>query len=110
MAKAQPTKKALTKSQLIANLAEATGLTKKDIDAVFNALQEEIRKCLTKGPEVFVLPGLLKIEKRRIPARPARKGVMVMGQLRDIPAKPATTKVRIRALKALKDMVAPPKK
>ncbi len=110
MAKTESAKKPLTKNQLFANLAAATGLTKKDIAAVFAALEEEIRKSLIKGPGVFALPGLLKIEKKRIPPRPARKNVMVLGQLRDIPAKPATTKIRVRALKALKDMVASPKK
>jgi hypothetical protein len=48
---------------------------------------------------------LLKIEKKKVPAKPARKNVMVLGQLRDIPAKPATVKVKVRALRALKQMV-----
>ncbi len=99
-------KKPLTKNQLLANLAAATGLTKKDVAAVLAALEEEIKKSMTRGPGVFALPGLIKIEKKRIPARPARKNVMVLGQLRDIPAKPAATKVRVRPLKNLKDIVA----
>ena len=71
-----------------------------------DALQAEIKKSLgTRGAGVFAIPGLLKIEKKKVPAKPARKGVMVLGQLRDIAAKPATTKVKVRALKTLKEMV-----
>ena len=104
MAKAAA-KKAPTKTQILTSIAEATGLSKKDVAAVFDALAEEIKKNLKRGPGVFTVPGLLKIEKKKVPARPAKKGVMVLGQLRDLPAKPATTKVRLRALKNLKDMV-----
>ena len=103
---AKAAKKPLTKTQILTNLAEATGLAKKDVAAVFDALQEEIKKNLRRGPGVFTIPGLLKIEKKRVPAKPARKNVMVLGQLRDIPAKPATTKVRVRPLKNLKETVA----
>jgi len=103
---AKAAKKPPTKTQILADIADATGLTKKDVAAVFEALAAEIKKNLgSRGPGVFTIPGLLKIEKKRVPARPAKKGVMVLGQLRDLPAKPATTKVKVRALKNLKDMV-----
>jgi hypothetical protein len=66
----------------------------------------EIKKALgSRGPGMFVIPGLLKIEKKKIPPKPARKNVMVLGQLRDIPAKPASVKVKVRALRGLKQMV-----
>jgi nucleoid DNA-binding protein len=95
-----------SKSEVCANIAASTGLTKKQVAAVMNALVEEIRKALgNRGPGLFAIPGLIKIEKKKIPPQPARKGVMVLGQLRDIPAKPARVKVRVRALKNLKDMV-----
>jgi nucleoid DNA-binding protein len=103
---AKAAKKPMTKTQILASIAEATGLPKKDVAAVFDALGEEIKKNLNRGPGAFTIPGLVKVEKKKVPAKPARKGVMVLGQLRDIPAKPATTKVRVRALKNLKDMVA----
>ena len=103
---AKAAKKAPTKTQVLADIAAATGLTKKDIAKVFEALADEVKKSLgSRGPGVFTIPGLLKIEKKKVPARPAKKGVMVLGQLRDLPAKPATTKVKVRALKNLKDMV-----
>lgn len=104
---AKAAKKAPTKTEIMTNIADATGLTRKEVAAVFDALQAEIKKNLSaRGPGVFSIPGLLKIERKKIPARPAKKNVMVLGQLRDLPAKPATTKVRVRALKSLKDMVA----
>ena len=108
MAKAAP-KKPLSKTQVIANIAEATGLSKKDVAAVFDALTEEIKKNLgSRGPGSFTIPGLMKIEKKRVPARPARKNVpnpFKPGEFRDIPAKPAYNKVKVRALRGLKEMV-----
>lgn len=110
MAKAAPKKaaKPLSKSQLMANLAEASGVNKKEVVAVMAALGQEIEKNLgAKGPGVFVIPGLVKIEKKKVPARPAQKGVLnrLTGKVEDRPAKPASVKVKVRALKALKDMV-----
>jgi len=107
MAKAAP-KKPPTKTQILANIAESTGLSKKDVAAVMEALHEEVKKALTKGAGTFTIPGLAKIVKKKVPAQPARKNVpnpFKPGEVRDIPAKPATNKIRIRALKNLKDMV-----
>jgi nucleoid DNA-binding protein len=102
-------KKAPSKSEVTQNLANATGLSKKDISKVFEALASEIKKSLgNKGPGLFAIPGLVKIEKRRVPARPARKGVpnpFKPGELMDVAAKPASVKIKVRALKNLKDMV-----
>lgn len=106
MAKASGAKKAPSKTEIYAAIAEKTGVTKKQVGAVLDALVEEIKKAMSsRGAGIFAIPGLVKIEKKKIPAKPARKGVMVLGQLRDIPAKPASVKVKVRALKALKDMV-----
>lgn len=104
MAKASA--KAPSKSEIFANIAEATGLNKKQVSSVFDALCSEVGKALgKKGPGLFAIPGLCKIVRKNKPAQPARKGVMVLGQLRDLPAKPASVAVRVRPLKALKDMV-----
>ena len=102
-------KKAPSKSEVTNNIAEATSLSKKQVAAVLDALANEIKKSLSnKGPGVFAVPGLVKIEKKKVPARPARKGVpnpFKPGELMDQPAKPASVKVKVRALKNLKDMV-----
>jgi nucleoid DNA-binding protein len=106
---AAPAKKAPSKSEVMANIAEATGLSKKQVGAVMDSLASEIKKALGgKGPGVFAVPGLVKIEKKKIPARPARKGVpnpFKPGELMDVAAKPASTKVKVRPLKSLKEMV-----
>lgn len=102
-------KKAPSKSEVTNNIAEATGLTKKQVSSVLEALGTEIKKSLgNKGPGVFAIPGLVKIEKKKVPARPAQKNVpnpFKPGELMDRPAKPASVKVKVRALKNLKDMV-----
>ncbi len=99
--------KPLTKSEIQSNIAEATGLTKKQVASVMDALVEQIRASVSgKGAGVFVLPGLLKIEKKSVPAKKAQKHVenpFKKGEFRDIPAKPASSKIKIRPLKGLKD-------
>jgi nucleoid DNA-binding protein len=103
---AKAAKKPPTKTQIFSSIADATGLAKKDVAAVFDALVAEVKSNLSRrGSGAFTIPGLLKIERRTVPKRPATKKVM-FGELREIPAKPATTKVRVRPLKNLKDMVA----
>jgi len=101
-------KKPLTKTELLANIAAATELTKTQVAAVLDALGTEIQKSLgSKGAGAITIPGLLKIEKKKVPARKAEKGVpnpFKPGELMDRPAKPACNKAKVRALKTLKDM------
>ena len=101
--------KPLTKTEILRNISESTGLAKKDVVLVLDHLTNEIQKSLKgSGIWVFSIPGLVKIERRKVPARPAQKGVKnpFTGELQDRPAKPASVKVRVRALKNLKAMVA----
>jgi nucleoid DNA-binding protein len=109
MAKATAKKKAMSKSELVGAIAEDTELTRKEVNLVLESLSHQIGRSLgRRGPGVFTLPGLVKIEKRKVPARKARKGVpnpFKPGELMDIPAKPASTKIKVRALKNLKAMV-----
>lgn len=101
--------KAPSKSEVLNNIAAATGMARKDVSAVIDALSNEIKKALgSRGPGMFAIPGLVKIEKKKVPARPAKKGVknpFKPGELMDVPAKKAYTKVKVRALKGLKEMV-----
>lgn len=102
-----PKAKAPSKSEILNNIATATELNKKQVQAVLDALEAEIRNALSgKGPGIFQIPGLVKILKKKVPARPAQKGVKnpLTGQLYDRPAKPASVKVAVRALKNLKAM------
>jgi nucleoid DNA-binding protein len=101
--------KPMTKTEIMRSISETTNLPKKDVVAVMEALTDEIQKALKgSGIGVFSIPGLVKIERRKVPARPAQKGVKnpFTGELQDRPAKPASVKVRVRALKNLKAMVS----
>jgi len=105
---AKAAKKAPSKSEVIGNIAAATELSRRDVSGVLDALVGEIKKALSnRGPGVFAIPGLLKIEKKRVPARAAQKNVpdpFHPGLVVDRPAKPAYNKVKVRALKNLKAM------
>lgn len=97
-----------TKSELLSMIAERTELTKKDVSAVLDELGDIAAKNLSKrGPGAFTIPGLLKLTRKDIPRKAAQKNVWVplLQEYRDIPAKPARTKINIRALKGLKDKV-----
>jgi len=101
--------KPMTKTEILAALAEGTGLTKKEVSSVLEELSGLIETSLSKkGPGVFNLPGLLKIAKIDKPARKAKKNVpnpFKPGELMDVAAKPAHSVIKVRPLKALKDMV-----
>lgn len=106
MAKAAATKP-LTKSQVLAGIADSTGLTKKQVQSVFDALTDHIKSQLgKKGPGTFVIPGLIKLRLVRKPATKARPGINPKtGEPITIKAKPATNVVRARVMKSLKDVV-----
>ena len=108
MAKKSTGPKPPTKSQIMNNLAEATGLSKKEITAVMDALTAEIETNIAKkgSPGQFTIPGLCKIVVQNKPALPKRQvrnpgtGEMVWAAPR-----PARKVVKVRPLKGLKDMV-----
>lgn len=100
--------KAPTKSEIYAQIADDTGLTKKDVAAVFESLSGQIKKNLggRNAAGMFTLPGLLKMRVVKKPATKARKGVNPFtGQEMMFKAKPASKTVKVAALKGLKDMV-----
>ncbi len=94
-----------TKSQIVSAIADQTDLSKKQVGGVFDALNGVIKKAL-RGPGVFTMPGLCKMRVVKKPATKAREGVNPFtGERMMIKAKPASKKVRIRALKNLNEMV-----
>ncbi|TAJ91471.1 MAG: DNA-binding protein [Gammaproteobacteria bacterium] len=98
-----------TKSQILSTLAEDTGLAKKEVAAVVDALAVLASRHLKKnGSGEFTVPSLgIKLRRVIKPARKARKGINPFtGEEIMIKAKPASTSVRAIALKALKDSVA----
>ena len=102
------TKKPPTKSEIYTTIADDTGLTKKDVAAVFDSLSGQIKKNLggRGAAGMFTVPGLLKMRVVKKPARKARKGVNPFtGEEMMFKAKPASKTVKVAALKGLKDMV-----
>ena len=102
------TRKAPSKSEIYSKIAEDTGLTKKDVAAVFDSLSGQIKKNLggRGAPGMFTLPGLLKMRVVKKPARKARKGINPFtGEEMMFKAKPASKAVKVAALNGLKDMV-----
>jgi nucleoid DNA-binding protein len=97
-----------TKTQILAEIAESTELSKKEVGAVLDELTDIIERHIKKRAcGEFVLPGLLKVQSQKVPAKKARKGVpnpFKPGELMDVAAKPASIKVKVRPLKKLKDM------
>ena len=113
-AKAAPKKlpaigKKQTKSQIITAIADDTGLTKKEVQAVFSSLSDLITRHIKKrGSGEFAIPDTgVKIRRVKKPARKARMGRNpATGEPMKIAAKPASTTVKVTALKALKDVVS----
>ena len=102
------TKKPPTKSEIYAKIVEDPGLTRKDVAAVFDSLNAQIKNNLggRGAPGLFTVPGLLKMRVVKKPARKARKGVNPFtGEEMMFKAMPATKVVKVTALKGLKDMV-----
>jgi nucleoid DNA-binding protein len=102
MAKDKP----LSKSEILNSLSETTELSRKDVNAVLEALEALIEENLTKGSGVFNMPGLMKIyvhEKKATPEREGRNPAT--GDPIVIKAKPASKVVKVRPLKKLKEMI-----
>ena len=100
--------KPMNKSAVYQELADETGLSRKQVAAVFDALSGKVlkRELGKKGPGVFVLPGLLKLRLIKKPATKARKGVNPFTKEEVMfKAKPARNVVKAQPLKSLKDMV-----
>ncbi len=101
-------KEQMNKSAVLQELAEAAGLTRRQVAAVFDALATKVlkRELSKKGPGVFVLPGLLKLRRVHKPATKARKGINPFTKQEQLfQAKPARNVVKAQPLKSLKDMV-----
>ena len=98
--------KAPTKSEILASIASSTELSRKQVASVFDAVAGLIGKGVgKKGPGVFVFPGLMKIMVVQKPAVAARQGINPFTKQEQMfKAKPARKVIKVRALKALKDM------
>jgi nucleoid DNA-binding protein len=101
----KPIKTAFNKSSLVAHLASTASVDAKAVRAVVAALEATIAASIAKkGAGQFVMPGLFKITSTQVPAKKARMGIDPFTKVeRKFAAKPATTKVKVRAMKKLKD-------
>ncbi len=99
--------KPLPKSAVYKELAAKTGLEAKQVSAVFEALEELIQQQLgKKGPGLFIIPNLIKLQLKKKPATKATKkpNPFKPGEMMDVKAKPASVKVKPIALKGLKEI------
>ncbi|HIH2763690.1 MAG TPA: HU family DNA-binding protein [Candidatus Azoamicus sp.] len=100
-------KQYLTKQKLLQHIANNTGLSKKNVNSVFETLAETIKNHMKKdGPEKFILPGLLKLTIKNVPEQKEKIGFNPFTKKEmKFKAKPASRKIKVRLLKNLKDMV-----
>jgi DNA-binding protein HU-beta len=96
--------KVMTKSQVVAHLADKTGIQKKSAASVLEEMVSLATKECKSGGQ-FVVPGLGKAVKANRKARMGRNPQT--GETIKIPAK---TVVKFRLAKSFKDSVVPPKK
>ena len=96
-----------TKTQIYGEIADDTGLTRKEVACVFDAMTGMVKKDLgRRGPGTFTVPGLMKIRKHRKPATKRRFGKNPFtGEEQWFKAKAAKNVVKFTALKNLKEMV-----
>lgn len=104
--KPAPVKDRYSKTQILDEIAASTQLTRKQVASVLDSLTDVIENHVNKkAVGEFVLPGLLKINTIKKPAVKARKGINPFTKEEvTFKAKPATTVIKVRALKKLKDM------
>jgi len=101
----KPIKTAFNKTGLIAHLAELAAVEAKAVKAVIASLEATVLASVNKkGLGSFTLPGLLKVNVVNVPAKKKRTGIDPFTKVeRVFAAKPATVKIKTRALKKLKD-------
>ena len=100
-------KKPMTKTEMIAALAESTGLTKKQVASLFDELAKLVEKELgEEGAGIFNVSNLLKIKVVRKPATAERKGINPFTKEETVfKAKPAKNVVKLVPLRGLKELV-----
>ena len=99
MAEKKNAPKRMSKAQIISELAEASQVDKKAVNAVLASLVDLVGKELgAKGPGEFVLPGLVKLKATKKAATKDRQGINPFTkQPMLIKGKPASKKIRVTA-------------
>lgn len=89
-----------TKAELITALADGTGATKKDVEAILNNLPVALSSTVKSG-QSFTLPGVGIFKAKKVEAREGRNPST--GATIQIAAK---TKVTFKPAKSLSDSIA----
>ncbi len=99
--------KGRSKGETLNAIAGFSCLTRKQVASVFEGLTEIIKNDLgKKGPGLFKFNSLLKLTTVNKPATKARMGKdPFTGEERMFKAKPASRRVKARALKTLNSMI-----
>jgi nucleoid DNA-binding protein len=103
----KPIREKQTKAEIITSLCEETGLGKKEVKSVLEALSHHAHRHLTgRGSGEFIVPELgVKLRRIKRAATKARKGRNPFtGEEIMIKAKPARQTIKATPLKALKDL------
>jgi DNA-binding protein HU-beta len=97
----------LTKTQIIQSISETSGLDKRSVNGVLDALLGLAKSQLgPDGPGELTIPGLVKLKAKSTPATQDRQGVNPFTkEPMTIKGKPASRKIRATPIKALKDSV-----
>ena len=101
----RPVKERLTKSAILSLIAERTELSRAQVGGVLAELEGIMLGSVhPSGAGEFMFPGLFKVVLRKVPARKA--GTLIRnpatGEMVKAAAKPASVRVKIRALAKLK--------
>jgi len=101
----RPVKEKLTKSAILGLISEQNGITRAQASGILSTLEGIMLGSVhPSGIGEFMLPGLLKVTLRKVPARKA--GTLIRnpatGEMMKAAAKPASVRVKVRALAKLK--------
>lgn len=98
----------MSKSAILTEIGDNTGLSRKQVSSVFDELELLISRSISKRAlGEFTVPGLMKVTTVKKPAKKARKGINPFtGEEQMFKAKPASIAVKVRPLKKLKEFAA----
>lgn len=98
-------KPAVTKSELVSEIASKSGISKSQVKDIFEILENIVADSIKSGASVTI-PNLCKIYVHKKPASKAREmRSPATGQMIMVPAKPARKVVKVKAVKNLKEMI-----
>jgi hypothetical protein len=106
--KTTETSKPMSKSAVYQELAQATGLERKQVVDVLEALENLMKEQLgDSGPGAFTLFEMIKIRREVTPARKAgsKPNPFKPGEMMEVKPREAQTKMKVVVLKGLKDLI-----